>query len=213
MTNLIAHIKTVCVVTVLSVVLFGCSATSKYSSIDEELRLSKKRSEGMKGQLLFYVELENSNVQQGERILFTAKITNNTDHSITLRTPKQSGVMEINHANTVIFFAVNPIDTQSEFYYPLVYYSPQIAVEPILASDFTILEPMKATQILLEIPNKVIIEDKVSTLPIGKYTIKMVYQNIFIGYEIEIDNNILYSDLNAWVGKVEAEPLLLTIVK
>jgi hypothetical protein len=84
---------------------------------------------------------------------------------------------------------------------------------------FTTLPPHSSREFRLQLPHMVrtkvppatVFSEEYFPLPSGRYYVQMTYYNDVIGYQMKMDNQQRYVDLNAWVGKIEGEPEVLTI--
>jgi hypothetical protein len=170
----------------------------------------------MKEQLGFKFTLEKEVIHVGETIWFIAHFENKTDHPLTLRLPQQSGVLDISHANTTLKYSISPLDKTVTLWTPLMYLGmPYILANPVQISEFVILDPHATKEVYLELPNLVYLkQDEIlfeTTVPPGKYLLRMTYENLNTGYEIEKKDQIYVVDKSAWVGQVDADPVLITI--
>ena len=99
---------------------------------------------------------------------------------------------------------------------PLSYLgTPFIFADPVQINDFVILDPHTTKDVTFEIPNTVYLKQGETwfetTLPPGRYLLRMTYENLYIGYEIDKKDQTYVVDKSAWVGHVNAEPVLLII--
>jgi hypothetical protein len=168
----------------------------------------------MSNQLEFSLKLTTDHVPFEQDIFFVVTFTNTTDQPIILREPRQLGVIEALYPDTTLLFVVEPISVSVPFQYPLADRSVDLLRPPVKRDEFITLPPHGVHETRLKLPRLVFrnasIEDVIS-LPVGQYLIRMTYDNRFIGYEVERSEGIRYVDVGAWVGSVEANPVLLTI--
>jgi hypothetical protein len=182
-------------------------------SIDEQYTVAATRSAGMTDQLQFSFRLDPESVPTGRAISFIATFTNTTDHPVVFREPRQHGVIEALYADTTLLFSVEPISEGISFRYPLAGY-PSRLVAPVTQDEFVALPPDSSWQIRLELPHivtKVESSKEEFSLPPGQYCVHMTYSNRAIGYHVRQGDEARYVDLNAWVGDVQADPVVLTI--
>jgi hypothetical protein len=89
--------------------------------------------------------------------------------------------------------------------------------DSLLPSEFEMLDSNSTKDVKLELPNVVYLRqgDKwiESELPPGQYWINLTYDNLYVGYQIMKPDQIYYRDISAWVGQIDAEPILLTIIE
>ena len=123
-------------------------------------------------------------------------------------------MLEALYPDTTLLFSVEPISEGISFQYPLERY-PFRAVATLATQDeFVTLPPDSSREIRLELPHIARKEDSWKEefpLPPGQYLVHMTYTNPAIGYEVMQNDEPRYVDLNAWVGKAEANPVVLTI--
>jgi hypothetical protein len=197
----------------------GCrqSPAGTYS-IDEAWDLAPTRTAEMAGQLQFSYRLDPANVPSGHEIFFVVTLTNTTDLPIIFREPRQNGVLEIEQYDKMLLFSVRPISDGLSIAYPLE--GPvQLVPEAIQHDMFTTLPPHSSREFRLQLPHMVrtkvppatVFSEEYFPLPSGRYYVQMTYYNDVIGYQMKMDNQQRYVDLNAWVGKIEGEPEVLTI--
>jgi len=196
--------------------LASCRLTSQEYSISDQYELAKNRIDNMKEQLGFKITLEKKLVPVDEKIWFMAHFENKTEKPLTLRLPQQSGVLDISHPNTILHYSISPLDKTVSLLTPLSYLGmPYMFANPVQINDFVILDPHTTKDVTLEIPNTVYLKQGETwfetTLPPGRYLLRMTYENLNIGYEIEKKDQTYVVDKAAWVGQVDAEPVLLTI--
>ncbi len=197
----------------------GCrqSPAGTYS-IDEVLALERTRTAEMADQLQFSFRLDPANVPIGHEIFFVVTLTNTTDLPIVFREPRQTGVLEIEYLGRMLLFSVAPISDRLSIAYPLE--GPvDLAPVAIQRDMFTTLPQHSSREFRLQLPHMVRIKVPPATvfseeyfpLPSGRYRVQMTYYNHDIGYQMTVDNQQRYVDLNAWVGKIEGAPVVLTI--
>lgn len=200
-----------------AILLFTISCAPYYReySLEDQRDLAVKRVQGMADQLNFEYTFEESSIQFGEPIPVTLYLSNETETPIVARIPRQSDMLDAWAPNSVLFYSITPVDT-TIFLETLTPTGAYIFGEPLLPDDFQKLESRDVREVNLEIPNLVYIKQGdtwvESKLPPGKYWINITYENLDIGYEIDNKNQIYYADISAWVGKIETEPVLLTIL-
>ena len=197
-------------------ILLGCNAMSQKYTVEEQYSLASSRIDKMKEQLDFRITLEKEVVHRNDPILFMAHFTNNVGSPLTLRLPEQSGVLDINHANTRLQYSITPLDKTISLLTPIAYLGmPFILSNDVQPSEFVTLEPNQTKDVKLELPNTVYLKQEEiwieSVLPPGQYLIHISYKNLYIGYQIEKKGRIYIIDISAWVGEVDAKPALLTI--
>jgi hypothetical protein len=199
------------------VTLIGCSLIDREYTLDDQYSLARSRIDSMKEQLGFGFILEKEVVYVGDEILFTAHLINKTNVPLTLRIPQQSGVLDLNHANTRLEYSITPLDKTVSLLTPLSYFGmPYIFSNPVQSNEFVILEPDATKDVKLELPNSVYLKKGEtwveSVLPPGQYLIHITYKNLYIGYQIDKNGHIYVIDKSAWVGQIDAEPVLLTVL-
>ncbi len=197
----------------------GCSQSPAGTySIDEAWALERTRAAEMADQLRFSYRLDPANVPIGHEIFFVVTLTNTTDLPIVFWEPRQTGVLEIEQYDKMLLFSVRPISDGLSIAYPLE--GPvDLVPEAIQRDMFTTLSPHSSREFRLQLPHMVRIKVRPATvfseelfpLPIGRYRVQMTYYNDVIGYQINVGKERRYVDLNAWVGKIEGEPAVLTI--
>jgi len=201
-------------------VLLSCSQVPGITySVEDQFALSRARAVELTDQLQFSFKLDSENVAAGQDIFFTATFTNTTDHSIAFREPKQYGVFEIEFYDTTLLFSMKPISEDILIEYPLEVGFVYMLSRQVLLEDFVALPPHSSREIRLELPHMVKVNDssetvwpaEFSSLPVAQYQVQMTYMNDAIGYEVELLNDFGYVDLNAWVGSIASDPVLLTI--
>ena len=197
--------------------LVSCNLTDREYTIDDQYNLARSRIDDMKEQLGFSFMLEKEVVPVGGPIFFTAHFANRIESPLTLRVPQQSGVLDKDHPNTTLKYSIIPLDKTISLWTPLSYLGmPFIFLNPVEASGFVILDPHATTDIRLELPNTVYLkQDETwieSVLPPGQYWIHITYENSYIGYEIKKTGQTYFVDKAAWVGQIDAEPVLLTVM-
>ena len=90
----------------------------------------------------------------------------------------------------------------------------------VLPEDFIALPPHTSREIRSELPHLVLVKDasafmrpaEYEPLPIGQYQVQLTYVSDVIGFEVELPNDFGYVDLNPWVGRIESDPILLTVI-
>jgi hypothetical protein len=212
-----------CLILLTMLILALCSGCRQSPagtySIDEVLALERTRTPEMADQIQFSYRLDPANVPIGHEIFFIVTLTNTTDLPIVFREPRQNGVLEIEYLSKMLLFSVEPISYGLSIAYPLQTGFVELAPEAIQRDMFTTLPPHSSREFRLQLPHMVrtkvppatvFSEDYVS-LPSGKYRVQLTYYNHDIGYQVKVGNNQRYVDLNAWVGKIEGEPAVLTI--
>lgn len=203
---------------VLTMALVGCSLVNRNYSYEDQHNLAESRIESMKEHLTLEIMFEKNTLQSGEEILFTASFMNKTNTPITLRIPRQSDLLDIWSHTIAMVYSIIPLDESISLETPLsnLPTPPLMIGEPLSSSEFEILAPNDVRDVKLEIPNLVYLKQGnqwvESNLPPGKYWINITYENLYIGYQIIKPDQIYYSDLSAWVGKIDAEPVMLTIL-
>ena len=202
---------------ILLLILVSCKPSYSEYTIDDQYSLARARIDGMKEQLSFSFTLEKNIIHLRDPILFIAHFTNKTNSQIMLRTPQQSGVLDINHPNTSLEYSITPLDKRVYLWTPLSMLStPYIFVNPVRSSEFEILDIHETKDINLELPDEVYVKQGEtwveSPLPLGQYLINITYENLYIGYEVEKNSQTYFIDISSWVGQIDAEPVLLTIV-
>ena len=203
----------------------GCSQSpARTYSIDEVLDLEHTRTAAMADQLQFSYRLDPANVPIGHEIFFVVTLTNTTDLPIFFREPRQNGVLEQEAPGNMLLFSVAPISDRGSIAYPRsIAYPLEGPFDPapvaIQRDMFTILPPHSSREFRLQLPHMVrtkvppatVFSEEYVSLPSGKYRVQLIYYNHDIGYQMKVDNQQRYVDLNAWVGKIEGEPEALTI--
>jgi hypothetical protein len=199
------------------ITLAGCNLTDRKYTIDEQYNLAASRIDGIKEQLGFSFNLEKDTVYLGEKIFFTAHFANKTNAPITLRIPRQSGVRDFIHPSTLLEYSITPLDKTISLRTSLsglgtVY----IVGNPVQSSEFEILDSYATKEVKLELPNIAYLKRGEtwveSALPPGQYSIQLKYENLFIGYEIKKEDQTYFLDESAWVGQIETEPDILTVL-
>jgi hypothetical protein len=195
----------------------GCQLNDQvYYQVEDQIKLAHSRTKEMENKITFSISVEREKLRQGEKITFLANITNVSDKSIIIRKPRQSNVLEIIHPNAVLLFSVSPTHDKKLFWFPNEYFGYDLAVSPVEPDEFVELIPNQLFQVRLEIPIDVLSNINGETnhleLPAGEYILNMKYLNQYIGYSMEKIGDILYVDLNAWVGDVEANPVSFTVL-
>ncbi len=189
-------------------------------SIDEAWALERTRTAEMADQLQFSFRLDPENVPIGQEVFFVATLTNTTDLPIVFREPKQSGVLEIESYDKTLLFSVKPISGELEIAYPGDTAIVDMLPEEIQRDMFMTLPPHSSRAFRLQLPHMVrtkaltatVFSEESFPLPVGRYRVQMTYYNDVIGYQINVGKERRYVDLNAWVGKIESEPAVLTII-
>gem|GEM_PF-5546861 len=197
----------------------GCNqAPAGTYSLDEALALEPTRTAEMADHLQFSYRLDPANVPIGQEVFFVATLTNTTDLPIVFRGPTQRGVLEIEAPGKTLLFSVIPISGGLEIAYPDE--GPVQLVQEAIQSDmFATLPPHSSREYRLQLPHMVhtkvppatVFSEEYFPLPVGRYLVQMTYYNHDIGYDIKGVKNADVVDLNAWVGKIEGEPEVLTI--
>ena len=198
----------------------GCSQSPAGTySIDEAWALERTRTAEMADQLQFSFKLDPENVPIGQEVFFVATLTNTTDLPIVFREPRQRGVLEMEAYDRTLLFSVKPISGGLDIAYPANLAIVDIIPEEIQSDMFMTLPPHSSREFRLQLPH--IVQTKVPSatvfseesvpLPVGRYRVQMTYYNDVIGYDIKGVKNADVVDLNAWVGKIEGEPEVLTI--
>ena len=195
----------------------GQSPAATYST-DEAIALWHTRSTEMANQLKFSFRLDPATVPIGQEIFFVATLTNTTDLPIVFREPRQNGVLELVSYDKTLLFSVEPISEGLSIAYPGETGFVQLLSEAIQSDMFATLPPHGSREFRLQLPQMVFTKAPSATvsseknfLPVGQYRVQMTYYNHAIGYDIKGVKNANVVDLNAWVGKVESEPTVLTI--
>lgn len=202
----------------MSIILASCKLTRNSYSTQDQYILARSRVESMKEQLELKLTLEKENIHHGEAIFFTVHFINKADIPITLRIPQQSGILDIDHPNTSLLYSITPLGKSISLETPLsiLNSTPYIFITPVQSSEFEVLSPNSTIDVKLELPNIVYLkrEDQweESSLPSGQYIIDVAYENLYIGYEVETNSSIQFVDKLAWVGRINAEPVTLTIL-
>ncbi|MDP1624665.1 MAG: hypothetical protein Q8L64_02740 [bacterium] len=203
---------------VLTMTLVGCSSINRNYSYEDQHNLAESRIESMKEHLALEIMPQNNSLHFGEAILFTAHFVNITNTPITLRVPRQSDLLDIWSHNIAMVYSIIPLDKSVSLDTPLsnLPTPPLMMGEPLSSSEFEILAPNGVRDVKLEIPNLVYLKQGnqwvESNLPPGKYWINITYENLYIGHEVIKPDQIYYTDLSAWVGRIDAEPVMLTIL-
>jgi len=172
----------------------------------------------MKGQLDFKVTLEKEAVLSGEAIFFITHFTNKTDSPLTLRVPQKSEVLDIWAPKIALIYSITPLDKSIILETPLsiLNSTPHMFGGSLLSSEFEALDPHSTKDVKLELPSLVYLKQEdqwiESELPPGQYWLNVTYDNLYIGYQIMKPDQIYYRDMSAWVGKIDAEPVLLTVL-
>lgn len=197
----------------------GCSQSPAGTySIDEAWDLERTRTAEMADQLQFSYRLDPANVRFGDEIFFVVTLTNTTDLPIVFREPRQTGVLEIEAPGKTLLFSVRPISDGLSIAYPLE--GPvNLIPETIQRDMFATLPPHSSREFRLQLPHMVrtkvppatVFSEKYFPLPSGQYRVQLTYYNHDIGYQMKVSKERRYVDLNAWVGKIESEPVVLTI--
>jgi hypothetical protein len=173
----------------------------------------------MKGQLDLKFTFEKEAVHPGDAIFFIAHFTNKTDSPLTLRVPQQSDVLDIWAPKIALVYSIIPLDKSISLETPLsiLNSTPYMFGDSLLPSEFEMLDSNSTKDVKLELPNVVYLRqgDKwiESELPPGQYWINLTYDNLYVGYQIMKPDQIYYRDISAWVGQIDAEPILLTIIE
>ncbi len=119
----------------------------------------------------------------------------------------------------MLVFSAAPISNGLSIAYPLETGFVELAPDAIQRDMFTTLSPHSSREFRLQLPHMVrtkvppatVFSEEYFPLPAGKYRVQLTYYNHDIGYEMKVGNKQRYVDLNAWVGKIEGEPVVLTI--
>jgi len=189
----------------------GCSQSPVITySIEEQYDLAFTRSVNMRNQLEFSFYLERDHVPLDQEIFFIATFTNTLDHPLVFREPRQHGVIEQVYPDTTLLFSVKSISEGTSVRYPfqgLIEKFPE-AVTP---DEFVTLPPHGSREIRLQLPHLAGTLSKEFPLPLGQYRVHMTYMNYDIGYQVERNGETRYVDINAWVGEVEASPVVLSV--
>ena len=159
-------------------------------------------------------KLDPESVSVGQNIDFIATLTNTTDQPIILRKPLQEGVIEALYADTTLLFSVEPLSEGPSFEYPLEGRIFRLTKGPML-DEFVTLAPHTSYETRLQLPHIVDsleVADVQFPLPAGQYRVHMTCMNDAIGHEVNVGDHSRYADLNAWVGEVVADPVVLTIL-
>ena len=199
----------------------GQSLVTTYS-IDEQFALSRARLAEMANKLQFSFKLDPDSAPIGQEIFFVATFTNTTDQSLVFRESKQDGVFAKEDYNTTLLFSVEPISKDLSLSFPGQGGFVDRFAQPVTLGEFVELPAHTSREIRLQLPHEAQVKHAPANvfavfsaeyfpLPIGQYRVQMTYINDVIGYKIEAGKELRYVDLNAWVGKVEANPVVLTI--
>jgi hypothetical protein len=197
--------------------LIGCKPVGRDYSIQDQHTLAERRIESMKGQLDFKITLEKKTIHFHEEILFTANFTNRTGIPLMLRVPKQSDILDIRVPKIALLYSIIPLDksVSLETPYAILNSMPFMSGSALQSDEFEMLDPNVTKEVKLELPNSVYLKQAdqwVETeLPPGQYWIKITYENQYIGFQIVKPDQIYYRDVSAWVGRIDAEPVLLTV--
>lgn len=199
------------------ITLFGCNLMDQKYTVEEQYAMARSRIHIMNEQLDFNFTLEKEVVYRDDTIVFTAHFTNTSDSPLMLRLPEQSGVLDINHANTRVQYSITPSDKTIALLTPMAYLGmPFMLSDEITPSEFVILDPHSSMDVKLELPNSGYLKEGQSwvesDLPPGQYLIHMAYKNLYIGYQIEQQGEIYILDKSAWVGQIDAKPVLLSVL-
>jgi hypothetical protein len=198
----------------------GCAqAPVRTYSTDEVIALQRTRTAEMADQLQFSFKLDPENIPIGQEVFFVATLTNTTDLPIVFREPKQRGVLEMEAYDRTLLFSVKPISGVLDIAYPADLAFVEIIPEEIQSDMFMTLPPHSSREFRLQLPHMVqtkvpsatVFSEESVPLPVGRYRVQMTYYNDVIGYDIKGVKNADVVDLNAWVGKIEGEPAVLTI--
>lgn len=197
--------------------LYGCNGMDRKYTVEEQYSLASSRIDKMKEQLDFSFTLDKEVVHRNELIFFTAHFTNRSDSQLMLRIPEQSGVLDIDHANSRLQYSIIPLDKTISLLTPLSYLGmPFLFSEDVKSSEFVTLDPDSTMDVKLELPKIIYLKQGESwvesDLPPGEYLIHMAYKNLYIGYQVEQQGEIYILDKSAWVGQIDAEPVLLDIL-
>jgi hypothetical protein len=208
-------IRWVCLgaLTLLGVVVNpSCIPRASYSN-DEQFDLLDIRVPRMENKLEFSFRLTPDRVPVGQDIFFVAVFTNTTNQPLVLREPRQHGVLEMIDPGTTLLFDVETISTSVPFSYPLDGNPLLLVYTPIERDEFVTLPPHGTHEVCLKLPNLVIPKgtDYAIFLPLGQYLVRMTYYSNYIGYKVDQKEGYRYTDLGAWVGEIEADPVPLTI--
>jgi hypothetical protein len=195
----------------------GQSPATTYST-DEAIALWHTRATKMADQLNFSFRLDPVNVPIGQEIFFVATLTNTTDLPIVFREPRQSGVLAVESYDKTLLFSIEPINEGLSITYPGEGFV-QLLPEAIQPDMFMTLPPHSSREFRLRLPHMVqtkvpsatVFSKESVPLPVGRYRVQMTYYNEAIGFDIKGVKNADVVDLNAWVGKIEGEPVTLTI--
>ncbi|MBL8076843.1 MAG: hypothetical protein JNM55_02690 [Anaerolineales bacterium] len=202
---------------ILLLVVVGCRFGHREYSLEDQYAIAESRVEKMRYQLSFTFKMEKSSIYFGEPIPVTLRLSNDTDNPVVVRVPRQSDMLDDWAPKSVLIYSIVPVDSILQLRTPLLLLdTPYILGAPLLPVDFQNLDSHNVKEVNLEIPNLVYLKqgDKwiESKLPSGKYWVGIIYENTDIGYQIDGRDQIYYADISAWVGKLEAEPVLLTIL-
>lgn len=198
----------------------SCSQSLKGTySIEEAGTLSRTRAAEMADQIQFSFRLDPETVPIGQEIFFVATLTNTTDLPIVFRESRQHGVLEIEYYGKTLLFSVEPISDGLSIAYPLEAGFVDMIPEAIQRDMFMTLPPHSSREFRLQLPHMVrtkvppatVFSEEYFPLPVGRYRVQMTYYNDVIGYGVNVGEERRYVDLNAWVGKIEGEPVILTI--
>lgn len=196
----------------------GQSLMTTYST-DEAIALWRAREAKMADHLQFSFRLDPENVPIGHEIFFVVTLTNTTDLPIVFREPRQNGVLAIENYDKTLLFSVEPISEGLSIAYPGETGFVQLLPDAIQSDMFATLPPHGSREFRLQLPHMArtkvhpatVFSEELFPLPIGRYRVQMTYYNDVIGYQINVGEERRYVDLNAWVGKIEGEPAVLTI--
>jgi len=192
----------------------GCSQPSVMTySIEEQYDLAFTRSDNMRNQLEFSFHLERDHVPVGQDIFFVATFTNTLDHPLVFKEPRQKGVMEQDYPDTTLLFSVEPIAAGISLRYPLDSYPYRLLLNHVARDEFVTLPSHGSREIRLQLPHMAGTLWEQFPLPPGQYLVRMTYMNYYIGYLVDQNGEPRHADLNAWVGEVEADPVVLTITE
>lgn len=84
---------------------------------------------------------------------------------------------------------------------------------------FITLPPHSSREFRLQLPRMVytkassatVFPEEAFSLPVGQYRVQLTDYNDAIGYDIKGMKDADIVDLNAWVGKIEVKPAVMTI--
>lgn len=214
---------TVGLVMLAIVVLSGCSQIPGITySVEDQFMLARARAPQLTEQLQFSIRLDPDSVPVGQDIFFVATFTNTTNHPIVFREPGQNDVCVFEDFDTLLLFAVEPVSKDLSLSFPGEGALVQRLYGPVTRDEFVELPAYTSRNSRLQLPHEAqikhapldvfaVFSEKYYPLPAGPYQVQLTYINEVIGNKVKLPNDFGYMDLNAWVGRIKAKPVLLTV--